>query len=67
MFTTNYNSHSPTVKSITGITLIITKAYQVTKYNQILYLKPFKTQLVQVLFSYKYQIDTLCFCTNKLP
>ena len=34
--TTKYNSHSPTLKSILGITQIITKAYQVTKFNQII-------------------------------
>ena len=36
MFTTNYNFHSPTLKSIFGITQTITKAYQVTKFNQII-------------------------------
>ena len=37
-------------------------------YNKMqIYLKPLKTQLVQVLFSYKYQFDTLCICTNKRP
>ena len=36
MFTTKYKSHSPTLKSILGITQIITKAYQVTKFNQII-------------------------------
>ena len=30
------NSHSPTLKSILGITQIINKAYQVTKFNQII-------------------------------
>ena len=34
---------------------------------KILYLKPLKTQLVQELFSYKYQLDTLSPCTNKRP
>ena len=36
MFTTKYKSHSPTLKSILGLTQIITKAYQVTKFNQII-------------------------------
>ena len=36
MFTTKYNSPSPTLKSILGITQIITKAYQVIKFNQII-------------------------------
>ena len=36
MFTTKYKSHSPTLKSILGITQIITKAYQVTKFKQII-------------------------------
>ena len=36
MFTTKYKSHSPTLKSILGITQIIAKAYQVTKFNQII-------------------------------
>ena len=31
-----HKSHSPTPKSILGITKIITKAYQVTKFNQII-------------------------------
>ena len=30
-------------------------------------LKVIKTQLVQVLFSYKYQLDTLCLCNYKRP
>ena len=34
MFTTNYKSHSPQLKSFLGITQITTKAYQVTKFNQ---------------------------------
>ena len=36
MFTTEYKSHSPTLKSILVITQIIPKAYQVTKFNQII-------------------------------
>ena len=36
MFTTKYKSHSPTLKSIFGVTQIITKVYQVTKFNQII-------------------------------
>ena len=38
MFTTKYKSHSPTLKSILGITQIITKAYQVNKFNQITFI-----------------------------
>ena len=33
MFTTKYKSHYPALKSILGITQIITKAYQVTKFK----------------------------------
>ena len=36
MLTTKYNSHSPTLKSILVITQTKTKAYQVTKFNQII-------------------------------
>ena len=36
MCTIKYKSHSPTLKSILGITQIITKAYQVTKFKQII-------------------------------
>ena len=36
MFTTKYKSNSPTLKCILGITRMITKAYQVTKFNQII-------------------------------
>ena len=32
-----------------------------------IYLKPLKTQLVQLLFSYTYQIDTLCFVLTNAP
>ena len=35
MFTTKYKSHFPTLKSILGITQIITKAYKVTKFNKL--------------------------------
>ena len=34
MFTTKYKCHSPTLESIMAINQIITKAYQVTKFNQ---------------------------------
>ena len=40
MFTTNYKSRSPKLKSILGVTQIITKVYQVTKFNQITILMP---------------------------
>ena len=33
---TKYKSHSPTLKSILGITQIITKAYQLFEFNQII-------------------------------
>ena len=39
MFTTKCKSHSPTIKSIFGITQIITKAYQDTKFNQIILIR----------------------------
>ena len=35
MYTTKFKSHSPTLKFILGITQVITKAYQVTKFNKI--------------------------------
>ena len=39
MFTTKYKSHSPTLKSVLGITQFLTKAYQVTKFNQIILIR----------------------------
>ena len=39
MFTTKYKFPSPTLRSILGITQIITKAYQVTNFNQIILIR----------------------------